>query len=630
MAYIDSNLQWNHRPQTVSSPTISGAHPIPMNTRFKLPPPDNWQDFERLCWELWQLIWNDLEAQRNGREGQPQNGVDIFGRPGRGSSWHGIQCKKTSSDLSAAVIRQEVEKATRFTPAIGNFIIATTAERSAAVQQVARQVSEQNESKRSFSVSVLGWDDIVERLYTHPVVLEKWYGPSGLALDHISGLSPFTICVEVIPEMTGAIAAAAVDDFRHYALSRNCEAVLYSQEIGPNLKEPDVSSSECEIIQHITDMLAQPSGAMQRIVRWEAEGTQESTNDEVVLLASGPHLVLRITTTNKGVHLHDCTAVPVSEYFGANPVSQRQQFQPFPSIHQDIAKRLSRYMSGDMLGHSLIFGFEQIDFPDRYLSGERLLASALDKMSGNATSGCSELAFLKGRALLVHDNTVESLLPGFLSFLLLPLGRLSCAEEEMDALTLLFHSQIVHRARGSKARTAQQKSVMRQLLSALHSKPVANGGAFERLLEEEDPSEALCAEEDSIHDVQAPDARFCPVLLSESPTRDELCEAIVQELRISTGNDLSVIEIKERSHETCTQITFALSKAANEPFSDRKPSDRFFQLLTALGEALANGRPIHSIAQQPLELTDAMLFALKVNWKSHPEQDEINLFDLTP
>ena len=49
-----------------------------------IPKPENWQDFERQCHVLFQCIWGDPHAQLNGRRGQPQHGVDIFGHPNDG------------------------------------------------------------------------------------------------------------------------------------------------------------------------------------------------------------------------------------------------------------------------------------------------------------------------------------------------------------------------------------------------------------------------------------------------------------------------------------------------------------------------------------------------------------------
>lgn len=45
-------------------------------------PPENWQDFELLCKKLWGEIWNCPDIiKRNGRSGQKQCGVDIYGTP---------------------------------------------------------------------------------------------------------------------------------------------------------------------------------------------------------------------------------------------------------------------------------------------------------------------------------------------------------------------------------------------------------------------------------------------------------------------------------------------------------------------------------------------------------------------
>jgi len=40
-------------------------------------PPNDPTAFESLCLELWRDIWQD-HAQKNGRSGQPQAGVDVF------------------------------------------------------------------------------------------------------------------------------------------------------------------------------------------------------------------------------------------------------------------------------------------------------------------------------------------------------------------------------------------------------------------------------------------------------------------------------------------------------------------------------------------------------------------------
>ena len=62
-------------------------------SNYQYPPPKHWQDFENLCRDLWREIWKDPNTQKNGRSGQEQHGVDIYGQPDEGELWAGVQCK---------------------------------------------------------------------------------------------------------------------------------------------------------------------------------------------------------------------------------------------------------------------------------------------------------------------------------------------------------------------------------------------------------------------------------------------------------------------------------------------------------------------------------------------------------
>lgn len=51
-----------------------------MEGKLQLRKPENWQDFERLCKVLWGEIWECPDTiKRNGRQGQAQKGVDVYG-----------------------------------------------------------------------------------------------------------------------------------------------------------------------------------------------------------------------------------------------------------------------------------------------------------------------------------------------------------------------------------------------------------------------------------------------------------------------------------------------------------------------------------------------------------------------
>jgi hypothetical protein len=57
-----------------------------------LRPPKDWDEFEDMCADTFQHQWDDRNATRYGRQGQRQNGVDIYGRPPVGGV-AGVQCK---------------------------------------------------------------------------------------------------------------------------------------------------------------------------------------------------------------------------------------------------------------------------------------------------------------------------------------------------------------------------------------------------------------------------------------------------------------------------------------------------------------------------------------------------------
>ena len=151
---------------------------------LQIPPPANWQDFEMLCRDLWRELWSDPGTQRHGRQGQPQHGVDVFGRPGEGAEWAGVQCKLKSqianAQLKRVQIEAEVAKAREFNPTLSSFTIATTALQDIEAQEAARLITEAQLADGSFSVVIKAWEEIAEDLAGYPEVLEKHYPQWGL------------------------------------------------------------------------------------------------------------------------------------------------------------------------------------------------------------------------------------------------------------------------------------------------------------------------------------------------------------------------------------------------------------------------------------------------------------------
>ena len=152
---------------------------MPTPGNVQIPPPANWQDFETLCRDLWRELWSDPNTQRNGRQGQPQHGVDVFGRPGEGADWAGVQCKLKRQIAGARLTRQaiaaEAAKARQFNPALSSFTIATTAAQDVETQEAARLLTQAHLAEGSFPVTVKAWDEIEQDLAGHPELLEIHY-----------------------------------------------------------------------------------------------------------------------------------------------------------------------------------------------------------------------------------------------------------------------------------------------------------------------------------------------------------------------------------------------------------------------------------------------------------------------
>lgn len=163
---------------------------------FDFPPPSDWQAFERLIRDLFEREWETDDAQANGRSGQKQAGVDVYGTDRRHDKWVGIQCKGRKGGyggkVTAKELRDEVEKAKGFVPKLDRFVLATTAPNDANIQKVARQLNEQHRENHLFEVSILSWDEIKAYLDRHPQITR----------GHLSGVSPLaqSVLKDVVTE----------------------------------------------------------------------------------------------------------------------------------------------------------------------------------------------------------------------------------------------------------------------------------------------------------------------------------------------------------------------------------------------------------------------------------------------
>ena len=143
-----------------------------MEGKLQLRKPENWQDFERLCKVLWGEIWECPDTiKRNGRQGQAQKGVDVYGVKKGECAYRGIQCKGkddyTNSQLTESEIDNEIAKALLFTPKLKSFYFATTANKNAHIEEYIRKKNLESISKGGFEIDIFAWEDIVDLIEAH-------------------------------------------------------------------------------------------------------------------------------------------------------------------------------------------------------------------------------------------------------------------------------------------------------------------------------------------------------------------------------------------------------------------------------------------------------------------------------
>ncbi|MHC2003293.1 hypothetical protein ACYQR9_23055 [Methylobacterium sp. CM6241] len=169
----------------------------------QIAPPKSWEKFEELICSLFAKIWSDPLAQKNGRVGQKQHGVDVYGRPTYANRLvHGVQCKGKDRNYGAkatpAEFDAELAKADTFKPSLAHWCFATTASTDAKLQRHVREISERRERDGRFPVEVIGWETIQLLLSGHSDVIEQFYPEhAGHLLEIIDALKALPSAVEI-------------------------------------------------------------------------------------------------------------------------------------------------------------------------------------------------------------------------------------------------------------------------------------------------------------------------------------------------------------------------------------------------------------------------------------------------
>ncbi|CDT99083.1 hypothetical protein VCR14J2_270022 [Vibrio coralliirubri] len=146
-------------------------------SRYQYQPLASWDEFERLCCDLFKSNWNSRVISLHGRNGSRQNGVDIYGYPNGAQEIWGVQCKGKEiypeKKIAIEQIEEEIDKALDFEPELDHYIFATTMRRDVKLQGELRKLVRRREL--AFGVEIIFWDDIEDALNEDSHTADKYY-----------------------------------------------------------------------------------------------------------------------------------------------------------------------------------------------------------------------------------------------------------------------------------------------------------------------------------------------------------------------------------------------------------------------------------------------------------------------
>ncbi|MGQ3116010.1 MAG: hypothetical protein ACT6UH_20550 [Hydrogenophaga sp.] len=175
---------------------------------LNFPPPSNWQDFQLLTLRLVEQVCDPTTVREYGRQGQRQNGIDVYGEM-FGGLHLGVQCKQMQSgkQLTLKLIQEEADEARSFLPYLDTFVVATTVPEDTALH---KSVTGLNSAKTyPFKITYWSWAHFNDSLNRSSRLVEENYKAYAKAFD----LKEELLELEALREAFDR--PAFVDDFHH-------------------------------------------------------------------------------------------------------------------------------------------------------------------------------------------------------------------------------------------------------------------------------------------------------------------------------------------------------------------------------------------------------------------------------
>jgi hypothetical protein len=194
------------------SPPLLRAH----LSSVELPPPRDWQAFQRKCVPLFRRMLNDPHAGEYGRGGQNQRGIDILlHRNADPDQPIGIQCRRVAKPLRKKKIRTDCDEALAHFPDLREIIFACTAEDDTHATDDARTVeADLRAAGYDLRVILYGWEQLRGRIVDYQEAIEAFFPtlvPASLptiAPSTFFQVAVATMAPDVVSQIAGAVAIA--------------------------------------------------------------------------------------------------------------------------------------------------------------------------------------------------------------------------------------------------------------------------------------------------------------------------------------------------------------------------------------------------------------------------------------
>lgn len=127
--------------------------------------PLHYQDFERMCADIYAAVFGEKLPALHGRSRQRQGGVDIFVSDRESGTRVGIQCKRyDATKLTPETVRAELAELDKSGLDVSRYIIATTLPRDAPLLQAVQRLSDERTASGLCRVDVEFWEDLCNHI----------------------------------------------------------------------------------------------------------------------------------------------------------------------------------------------------------------------------------------------------------------------------------------------------------------------------------------------------------------------------------------------------------------------------------------------------------------------------------